>query len=154
MLIGRDGQARGAVVRLPTKNGHRTTLQRPLQLLYLLEISYTDWQDSPPESENQTSEGAENEQPLINNDDDEHRQRPMRCSAQRAQDCCKEWTSQLLDDEKGWPLCGQPGGGCWNPVRRLRNMLYDWHCYMQLCHVVLCNVVTFWHVIKHIVESS
>ena len=101
MLIGRDGQAQGAVVRLPTKNGHRTTLQRPLQLLYPLEISYTDRQGSPPESRNQTSESAENEQPLINDNDDEHRQRPMRHSAQRAQDRCKDWTSQLLDDEEG-----------------------------------------------------
>ena len=75
----------------------------PLQLLYPLEISYTDRQDFPPESGNQTSESAENEQPLINDDDDdEHRQRPKRHSAQRAQDHCKEWTSQLLDDEEGW----------------------------------------------------
>ena len=39
LITRRDGLVRGAILRLPTKNGWQTTLQRPLQLLYPLEIS-------------------------------------------------------------------------------------------------------------------
>ena len=39
LITGRDGHVRGAVIRVPTNNGQTTLLQRPLQLLYPLEMT-------------------------------------------------------------------------------------------------------------------
>ena len=39
LITGKDGQVRGAVIRVPSKDGQTTLLQRPLQLLYPLEIT-------------------------------------------------------------------------------------------------------------------
>jgi hypothetical protein len=39
LITGRDELVRGAVLKLPPKNGQQTTLQRPLQLIYPLEIT-------------------------------------------------------------------------------------------------------------------
>lgn len=38
LITGRDGKTRGAVVEVPAKNSGTTTLRRPLQLLYPLEV--------------------------------------------------------------------------------------------------------------------
>ena len=38
MITGRDGQIRGAILRVASEKGRSTTLQRPLQRLYPLEI--------------------------------------------------------------------------------------------------------------------
>ena len=42
LITGRDGLIRGAALRLPSKNGQQTTLQRPLQLIYPLEITQSE----------------------------------------------------------------------------------------------------------------
>ena len=42
LITGRDGRHRGAVIRVPTKDGRTTILRRPLQLLYPLEIKSED----------------------------------------------------------------------------------------------------------------
>lgn len=39
LITGKDGSVHGALARVPPKNGHPTLLQRPVQLLYPLEIS-------------------------------------------------------------------------------------------------------------------
>ena len=39
LITGKDGVVRGAVLKVASKSGPPTTLQRPLQLLYPLEIS-------------------------------------------------------------------------------------------------------------------
>ena len=41
LIVGRDGKTRGAVLRL-TKNERCSTLSRPLQLLYPLEIATSE----------------------------------------------------------------------------------------------------------------
>ncbi len=38
-IVGKDGRVRGAVLKLPAKDGQTTLLRRPLQLLYPLEIN-------------------------------------------------------------------------------------------------------------------
>ena len=38
MITGRDGQIRAAILRVASEKGQSTTLQRPLQRLYPLEI--------------------------------------------------------------------------------------------------------------------
>ena len=42
LIVGKDGHTRGAVLRLPSKDGQRTTLQRPLQRIYPLEVASED----------------------------------------------------------------------------------------------------------------
>ena len=42
LIIGSDGRIRGATVRVSSKDGTTTTLQRPLSLLYPLEINTPD----------------------------------------------------------------------------------------------------------------
>ena len=50
LIVGRDGIARGAVVRVASSSGSPTILQRPLQKLYPLEIH-----SEPPHSNSKTS---------------------------------------------------------------------------------------------------
>lgn len=104
LITGKDGHTRGAVVRLSNKNGHSTTLQRPLQLLYPLEISHCSeppQQNLSTKSISQPEINSENEQPqdFLNKDNSPHR-RPVRQAASRARDHFKEWSSQLLNEDR------------------------------------------------------
>ena len=47
LITGKDGHIRGAVLKLLTKNGQFTNLQRPLQLLYPLEIKHSTKPSDP-----------------------------------------------------------------------------------------------------------
>ena len=51
LLTGQDGLVRGAVLRVSSRNGRATILQRPLQLLYPLEVSQLG---GPPDVESTT----------------------------------------------------------------------------------------------------
>lgn len=42
LITDRDGKTRGAVVKVPDRNGQTITLRRPLQLLYPLELRCKD----------------------------------------------------------------------------------------------------------------
>ena len=106
-LAGKDGHVRGAVLRLPSKNGRPTTLQRPLQLLYPLEINHTCDSESSPQPDEQHSqtdgniEDCEQDEPPARPDDDAQtppRQATRRSSALRAQDKFKVWASDLLEN--------------------------------------------------------
>ena len=97
LITGRDGLVRGAALRLPSKNGQLTTLQRPIQLLYPLEItqpeSHSEDGSDPnnaiqPKPDPRTAEG----------DPVEPHSRPQRASASRARDRFKEWSREMLDD--------------------------------------------------------
>ena len=103
----RGGHVRGAVLKLPTKNGHFTNLQQPLQLLYPLEIKPSGPRP-PTELDKRTEHTYDNEQPQ----DDTHPIRPIRQSALRTKDCLKEWSSQLLDEVAVDHPVVNPGGGC------------------------------------------
>ena len=45
LIIGRDGQTRGAILKLATKSGRLTTLHRPVQLLYPLGVAQSETQE-------------------------------------------------------------------------------------------------------------
>ena len=84
-------------MRLPAKNGQVMMLQRPLQLLYPLEIKHFTKplnQDSSAELDIQAE--VEDGQPQ-KYPEGTHPRRPLRQSALRAQDCFKEWSLLLMD---------------------------------------------------------
>lgn len=57
-IVGKDGRVRGAVLKLPAKDGQTTLLRRPLQLLYPLEINcQVGEQTSAKEDSNSADEG-------------------------------------------------------------------------------------------------
>ena len=94
LITGRDGLARGALVRLPPKSGHPTLLQRPIQLLYPLEIS-SECRGNNRSNEDPTAhpEGA------INDPTEEPRESPRtRVSASRARNRFKEWATMELQN--------------------------------------------------------
>ena len=41
LIVGKEGKTRGATIRVAGKNRHFTSLNRPLQLLYPLEINHS-----------------------------------------------------------------------------------------------------------------
>ena len=67
VITGRDGLIRGAVLSLPAKNGQTTTLRRPLQLLYPLEISSQcdDVKDNPENSVKEIVAHRDEEEPTL-----------------------------------------------------------------------------------------
>lgn len=52
LLTGRDGHARGAILKVSARGDQATTLQRPLQLLYSLEIQCSVSKDDEMPSKN------------------------------------------------------------------------------------------------------
>ena len=94
LLVGRDGKTRGATVRITGKNQRLTSLNRPLQLLYPLEVDHsTDLGETSPkpprESENQDES---EEQPI-------RQSRPQRAAARRGEEKRKVWTRELQDED-------------------------------------------------------
>ena len=95
LIIGKDGRPQGAVLRLPRRDGQQTTLQRPLQLIYFLEIS----ESLPPAEEVQDSNSEEVTSPCnVAEQAPCHRQ--QRASAARARRRIKGWSECLLEDEE------------------------------------------------------
>ena len=90
LITGKDGLVRGATLRLPTKDGQQTTLQRPLQLIYPLEIEVNpvNKSDAALPGNNPSEDPVELVEPHA---------RPQRVSASRAQDRFKEWSRELLE---------------------------------------------------------
>ena len=85
LIIGRDGNTRGAVLKVPTKNGGTTTLRRPVQLLYPLELRC----EIQPNQEEQISEEQQVERTP--------RQRPKRQAATEARDRINACLMELDD---------------------------------------------------------
>ena len=99
LIIGRDGLVRGAALGLPSKNGQQTTLQRPLQLIYPLEITQSEYHPVNRSDEgNATSQETPPENGPSKEDRVEPRSRTQRLSASRARDRFKEWSREMLQD--------------------------------------------------------
>ena len=64
-ITGRDGKTRGAVVKVPAKNGGTTTLRCPLQLLYPLEIKCKDQYEQGRESAEQLTKDQVMDSPTV-----------------------------------------------------------------------------------------
>ena len=93
--MGKDGRVRGAVLKLPAKDGQTTLLRRPLQLLYPLEINC---QIGEQTSAAQDSNGGEPEQ--FDEVPSEHatRRRSQRTAARQANDQLKACLFELNEN--------------------------------------------------------
>ena len=100
-IVGRDGKVRGATVRMSSGDGKTTVLQRPVSLLYPLEISCQS--DSTDTSSNTDQpEGIQptgDECSLDTAGREPISRRPTRTAASRAVERMKEWMNPLDDDE-------------------------------------------------------
>ena len=94
LITGRDGQTHGGVLKLPTRGGRFATLQRPVQLIYLLGVAESETQE---ESETVDTEEPELEQ---GRDEPEPPKRPQRDSALRAHNCIKTRTLELMEEDE------------------------------------------------------
>ena len=97
VLTGRDGLTRAAVVKVAGSNRQQSTLKRPIQLLYPLEIrsdvsTVTSSKDTPEpisELESSPQDRCENAGSVC------PPTRPKRVAAQRARRVTKDWISEL-----------------------------------------------------------
>ena len=115
LLTGKDGQHRGAVLRVAARGGQATTLQRPLQLLYPLEIhgsfgkddhtpGKSDVPNLPIDEDERTSSADDTsthdfEQDNLTSPDTSEESNSRRTSVLRAQDRVKQWSKELLNDD-------------------------------------------------------
>lgn len=100
LLTGRDGLTRAAVVKVAGSNRQQSSLKRPIQLLYPLEIrsdifTATSSEDTPesisePESCEQDGENVDSVDPLT---------RPKRDAARRARKVTNDWITELEKDD-------------------------------------------------------
>ena len=99
LLPGRDGTVRGATVCVTT-NGKCTTLDRPLQRLYPMEIKSTSTEISTENSTVPSSSGTQ-EQPTASDIDHEPRRstRPLREAAQRANINRRAVIHELMEED-------------------------------------------------------
>ena len=101
-IIGRDGKIRGAILKVSSSNGKPVTLQRPLALLYPLEVNCQDQNTTEANpSENQTEESEDpTEQGLSEGVPREETTsgRPRREAASRAEERVKDWMAVLSDE--------------------------------------------------------
>ena len=112
LLTGKDGQHRGAVLRVAARGGQATTLQRPLQLLYPLEIHDSSGKDDhtpgksdvpnlPIDRDKRTSSADDTSTHDYEQDNWTSPNIPeeRRASALRSQDRVKQWSKELLNDD-------------------------------------------------------
>ena len=94
VLTGRDGLTRAAVVKVAASDRQHSTLRRPVQLLYPLEIHSNvtcsspseDTSDPDPEEPNRGAECS---------DDLNTPARPKRDAARRAAEVTRDWITEL-----------------------------------------------------------
>ena len=101
LIDGRDGKTRGAVIKIPASDGKTTTLRRPLQLLYPLEIKCKD-QYEPKEqaneqsTEEQVTEQSTEEQVTVQSQGDQTASPPR--AQRRAAAAAKDWIATCMAD--------------------------------------------------------
>ena len=95
LLSGRDGTVRGATVRVTT-NGKCTTLDRPLQRLYPMEIKSTST-ESP--TENSVSSSSKTPEQPTSDTEPSRSTRPLREAAQRANINRRTLIHELMEED-------------------------------------------------------
>ena len=85
-----QAEVRGAVLRVPNRNGRPSTLQRPVQGLYPLEINDNTTEEQRPPSYELDPSADVNVQPT------ETMRKPVRATATRA---AEQWTAQILEED-------------------------------------------------------
>ena len=101
LIVGRDGLTRGASVSVATKGRSCATLNRPLQLLYPLEINQPpDTKINSPGTLNPpgTTEQKDVSGGADQSDAPEKSRRPQRASAKKGEERSRTWIAQLGDD--------------------------------------------------------
>ena len=96
LIKGVDGQVRGAVVRIPSREGKTTTLRHPVNQLYPLEISCTENLDGRNEAPKVVSSIEPPAMPVDTVSTEPTICRPRRAAAQLARD----WMQAMLHDEQ------------------------------------------------------
>ena len=92
LMIGQDGKTRGATIRLAAKN-RSTSLNRPLRLLYPLEIdSSSESMDAPQKARESEKQDENAERPIC-------RPRPRRAAAQKSEEKRRLWMKDLTEDD-------------------------------------------------------
>ena len=95
-IVGLDGQIRGAVLRVPLGDGRYSSMKRPIQRLYPLEVSAASPESQPTESIKNASV-ADVEPTVTEPEKDEDpvpARRSTRASALQARDRIRAWTIQ------------------------------------------------------------
>ena len=102
LIKGADEQVRGAVIRVPSRDGRTTILRRPVNQLYPLEISCNDELRGRSEASRSVSSvepvtpaGTVPTESEISQLTDSEARRPQRAAAQRARD----WMQAVLCDD-------------------------------------------------------
>ena len=100
LIIGRDGQTHGAVLKVVDKNGRHSTLQRPVQRIYPLGVT-----QSETDTESDIVDKIQEPAAEVRHEAEPSRH-PQRDSALRSHD---QRTTNMVDH---FPYAsGQPGGG-------------------------------------------
>ena len=103
LIVGRDGQTRGATVSVAGKNRQATYLNRPLQLLYPLELRSPEpvHADTPQETEEETSHQTADTEARTADADAcaSSRTRPSRAAAKKGEERRRRWIRELEDQE-------------------------------------------------------
>ena len=96
LIIGQDGEIRGATLKVGSKDGTPTVLQRPLQLIYPLEIN-----SGPPTApvSGQEDDPVEQLHPSTSQEQADH-PRPKREAALKARQLIKQWCAEDLVDHE------------------------------------------------------
>lgn len=98
LIRGADEQVRGAVIRIPSRvTGRTSTLRRPVNQLYPLEIACTEVPETNgnPESDNSTESPVTLDDTVTTEDVEPEIRRPRRAAAQRARD----WMQAVIRGE-------------------------------------------------------
>ena len=90
LLAGKDDKVRGAQIRVSTPTGQSSTLRRPLQALYPLEITQSDVSTGTPE--------VQAEEVTAPSTGDQTQVRASRGAAIRANENFKRWAAELTED--------------------------------------------------------
>jgi hypothetical protein len=94
LIVGKDGQTRGATVSLASKNRCFTSLNRPLQLLYPLEINHP----IDVVSTHQETGGSKTDDDSGYQPNDQLQSRPRRTSARKGEEKRRQWIHELQDN--------------------------------------------------------
>ena len=99
LIIGKDQKTRGATLRVSSGNGKSTVLQRPIALLYPLEINCCDTTARVNSSEGETEvQNEESEIPAEQVNETSTPGQPRREAAARAVRRMKTWMTMLNDE--------------------------------------------------------
>ena len=97
LFEGKDGVARGALVRLAPRNGKQSVLRRPIQCLYPLEVHQVTEKIDLTKGCNSTATEAVGKT-VPESDSETSKTRPKRKAAQKSEENRRVWIKELNED--------------------------------------------------------